>query len=130
MPFCSNCGAKLEDGAKFCPNCGAKVAGGDVTPQTQTDSSKAQIKLDNNLADASGLTGWKIINADTGALIARTHGGEIITVDAPIVLGLDHLGYRKLRFEIKPGKKYEGKLATGVFGPRFIINEVDFFGTN
>ena len=24
MAFCTNCGAKLEDGAKFCTNCGAK----------------------------------------------------------------------------------------------------------
>ncbi|WP_296912442.1 zinc ribbon domain-containing protein [uncultured Megasphaera sp.] len=28
--FCSNCGAKLADGAKFCSNCGAKVANTEV----------------------------------------------------------------------------------------------------
>ena len=33
MPFCSNCGAKLEEGAKFCPNCGAKIgAEGQAAP--------------------------------------------------------------------------------------------------
>lgn len=25
MPFCTNCGAKIADGAKFCPNCGGTV---------------------------------------------------------------------------------------------------------
>ena len=25
MAFCTNCGAKLEDGAKFCTNCGTKT---------------------------------------------------------------------------------------------------------
>ena len=32
MPFCSNCGAKLEDGAKFCPNCGTPTQGGRPKP--------------------------------------------------------------------------------------------------
>jgi uncharacterized membrane protein YhaH (DUF805 family) len=27
MGFCTNCGTKLDDGAKFCVNCGAKVEG-------------------------------------------------------------------------------------------------------
>lgn len=26
MPFCSKCGAKLDEKAKFCPNCGTPVA--------------------------------------------------------------------------------------------------------
>ena len=26
MPFCSNCGEKLADGAKFCSGCGTRVA--------------------------------------------------------------------------------------------------------
>ena len=25
MKFCTNCGEKLNDGAKFCINCGAKI---------------------------------------------------------------------------------------------------------
>lgn len=25
MPYCSNCGTKLSDGANFCPNCGNAV---------------------------------------------------------------------------------------------------------
>ena len=37
MAFCSNCGAKLEEGARFCPECGTSVeaapkAGTPVTP--------------------------------------------------------------------------------------------------
>lgn len=27
MPFCTNCGAKIADGAKFCPNCGGAING-------------------------------------------------------------------------------------------------------
>lgn len=33
MPFCSNCGTKLDDGAKFCANCGTKVAAPQGQPQ-------------------------------------------------------------------------------------------------
>ena len=29
MAFCSNCGNKLEDGARFCPRCGAPIGVGD-----------------------------------------------------------------------------------------------------
>ena len=25
MPFCSNCGSKVDEGVQFCPNCGAKI---------------------------------------------------------------------------------------------------------
>lgn len=25
MPFCTNCGTKMEDNAKFCQNCGTKI---------------------------------------------------------------------------------------------------------
>lgn len=30
MPFCSNCGNKIENESKFCSNCGAKVASSDM----------------------------------------------------------------------------------------------------
>ena len=33
MAFCTNCGAKLEPGAKFCANCGTRVTAA-VTPQS------------------------------------------------------------------------------------------------
>lgn len=26
MPYCSNCGTLIEDGANFCPNCGKAVS--------------------------------------------------------------------------------------------------------
>ena len=25
MPFCKNCGAKVDEGAAFCPNCGNRI---------------------------------------------------------------------------------------------------------
>lgn len=33
MAFCSNCGQKLEDGAKFCSGCGTPVAGAEQSAQ-------------------------------------------------------------------------------------------------
>lgn len=37
--FCSNCGVKLNEGAKFCQNCGAAVSGnGQPAPSTRTDA--------------------------------------------------------------------------------------------
>lgn len=33
MAFCSNCGARLEEGARFCPECGTSV---EVTPKAGT----------------------------------------------------------------------------------------------
>ena len=26
MPFCTNCGAQIAEGAKFCTNCGAPIS--------------------------------------------------------------------------------------------------------
>ena len=43
MAFCTQCGAKVEDGSKFCTACGAPVEGG--TPMAQAaDSSQKQEK--------------------------------------------------------------------------------------
>ncbi|MDR3301652.1 MAG: zinc-ribbon domain-containing protein [Spirochaetaceae bacterium] len=39
MAFCSNCGTKLEEGAKFCLNCGTKLAEGAAM---QTQQAEAQ----------------------------------------------------------------------------------------
>lgn len=33
MAFCTNCGARLPEGAKFCTNCGTPVRGAVSTPQ-------------------------------------------------------------------------------------------------
>jgi predicted RNA-binding Zn-ribbon protein involved in translation (DUF1610 family) len=38
MAFCSNCGTKMEDGAKFCPSCGTPAGG--TAPVTVARSSK------------------------------------------------------------------------------------------
>lgn len=36
MAFCSNCGAKLDEGARFCPECGTSV---EAVPRTGTPTS-------------------------------------------------------------------------------------------
>ena len=42
MPFCSKCGADLEEGVKFCPSCGASVEKETVRPQPRyTDQREA-----------------------------------------------------------------------------------------
>ena len=41
MAFCTNCGAKVEDGTRFCPNCGAVIAA-DVPAQTNHSAPKQQ----------------------------------------------------------------------------------------
>lgn len=46
MSFCSNCGAKLNDGIKFCSECGASVGKGSDTNNTQHIDSA--IRTDNN----------------------------------------------------------------------------------
>lgn len=36
MPFCSNCGQQIQEGAKFCANCGKAVTGESTTSQRKT----------------------------------------------------------------------------------------------
>ncbi len=38
--FCSNCGNKIDDGAKFCDNCGSPVR---MIPKAQTQNSQIQV---------------------------------------------------------------------------------------
>lgn len=47
--FCTECGAKLKDGAAFCSECGAKVPAGkqpgaapETPPQTQAQPAAAE----------------------------------------------------------------------------------------
>lgn len=40
MPFCSNCGTKLEDSAKFCPSCGTPAGGGTPTAPSAQATEK------------------------------------------------------------------------------------------
>ncbi len=40
MPFCSKCGAQINEGAQFCPKCGQLVAG--TTPEQQVYYSQQQ----------------------------------------------------------------------------------------
>lgn len=46
MKYCSNCGAKLDDGAKFCPNCGAPV-NADVAADAVSPNGSAQADYGN-----------------------------------------------------------------------------------
>lgn len=40
MQYCSNCGAKLEDGAKFCQECGMKIASPHMQRATESGTSE------------------------------------------------------------------------------------------
>ncbi len=46
MAFCSQCGAKIEDGSKFCPGCGAPVenSGATGTPSPGAQSTEGNTK--------------------------------------------------------------------------------------
>lgn len=44
--FCSNCGKKLEEGAKFCSSCGTKV--GEVPPVEPTPTTKESKRTSND----------------------------------------------------------------------------------
>lgn len=37
MAFCSNCGTKMDDGAKFCPSCGTPAGGAAPAPKPATE---------------------------------------------------------------------------------------------
>lgn len=54
--YCSNCGTKLEDGAKFCPECGKKITG----YPSQDDSEKSS-PLDTSIGVAVGILLFLII---------------------------------------------------------------------
>ena len=45
MPFCSNCGEKLADGAKFCSGCGTKVAA-PAAPAEQPAPEVKEVKIE------------------------------------------------------------------------------------
>lgn len=49
--FCSNCGTKLDDGAKFCANCGTPVDGG--APQGAKGSNGSQGEFDKFAKDVN-----------------------------------------------------------------------------
>lgn len=40
MPFCNNCGNKIENEAKFCPNCGTKVVVSDMNSVESNNQNK------------------------------------------------------------------------------------------
>jgi uncharacterized membrane protein YhaH (DUF805 family) len=47
VPFCSNCGTKLDEGDNFCDNCGAKVEGN--TAQVQTPQMAPQYAMQQQI---------------------------------------------------------------------------------
>ena len=56
MSYCSNCGAKLPDGAAFCGNCGTPVANGHIPPPYPDDGikkHKPHIKTDEHKTTTS-----------------------------------------------------------------------------
>jgi uncharacterized membrane protein YvbJ len=42
MPYCTNCGAQYDDGAKFCPTCGATTG---ETAQSNAQQNAAYCKV-------------------------------------------------------------------------------------
>lgn len=41
MPFCSNCGADVEENQRFCPECGTRLSTESVSPAPPTTTSEA-----------------------------------------------------------------------------------------
>ncbi|AMC11025.1 hypothetical protein Lupro_07090 [Lutibacter profundi] len=41
MPFCTNCGASINNKTKFCPNCGFKIG---ITPKNSSEPSKKKME--------------------------------------------------------------------------------------
>lgn len=132
MPFCPKCGHKVEDDAWFCPGCGGSLSGNSAEkPAPSATSNKARIKF-SRILDQYGRPTMRlvVINADTKEEICRTHGGEVITVDAPMNIGLNNLGLKKFVYKVEPGKKYEAKLVLGLLKNKFVINEIDVFDSD
>ena len=50
--FCSQCGCKLEDGAKFCPDCGSCVESTGIVP-SHMPTSISVAKTNNNVANVN-----------------------------------------------------------------------------
>lgn len=43
MPYCTNCGRKIEDGYDFCPECGAKIVTEMKSPTASMDNEEMKI---------------------------------------------------------------------------------------
>ena len=55
MPFCPNCGAKLDDGVKFCPNCGQAVNGQSQPAQSAVSEEIEAIAVFDKEKPAEGV---------------------------------------------------------------------------
>jgi len=42
MAFCSNCGSRIEDGAKFCPECGTPAAAAQAAEEIRAEAQQIQ----------------------------------------------------------------------------------------
>ena len=56
MKFCTNCGAKLTEGAKFCTNCGTKIMDGN----NENKITIYNVSLDEHFLPVSFRTGLKL----------------------------------------------------------------------
>jgi RNA polymerase subunit RPABC4/transcription elongation factor Spt4 len=56
MAFCSNCGTKMEDGAKFCPSCGTPAGGAVPAPKPATEKVGGIRKCPACGAEVPGMT--------------------------------------------------------------------------
>lgn len=126
MPFCSNCGAKLEDDAKFCPNCGAKVGGaeGQAEP-SKPNTTKARFIVSSGLQ----LSTLKFLEDGTKKEIHRMKGiaGMYdIEIGKPVRLFVSAWGMRDSQtVEVVPGKKYQISWSKGILKSQLTLMEVD-----
>jgi len=63
MKFCTNCGAKLTEGAKFCTNCGTKIMDGNN--ENKTTEKKEQLPVSELPNDLTSTELKKLNNAIT-----------------------------------------------------------------
>lgn len=74
--FCTNCGAKLPDGARFCTSCGAPVESADANPAPIADPASAEA------APKAAETSENAAEEPVGAASVDDPGETVVTLDA------------------------------------------------
>ncbi|MBO4633263.1 MAG: zinc ribbon domain-containing protein [Lentisphaeria bacterium] len=75
MPFCENCGQRLEDGAAFCENCGTKTDGGfvfgDKTISESDVDSGFSVFADHDWRDRWLKAAQSVTGRELGIIVTR-----------------------------------------------------------
>jgi hypothetical protein len=77
MAFCSNCGNKLDDGAKFCPKCGTPIDGKGDVPQSD-DNGKSDEDAKNTKVGCISLI---VIILIIGYFVNKCTGDDLKATD-------------------------------------------------